>query len=71
MLITLDKDFGDLVFKERRSGDAGVILIRARASGPESLGAILLAALAMPEPWHDVFAVVEHDRVRITPLPPR
>lgn len=71
VLVTLDKDFGDLVFNQRHSGEPGVVLVRARTSGPAALGALLLSAFAVQGDWRGAFGVVEDDRVRVTPIPAR
>lgn len=45
VLITSDKDFGELAFLRGLPAPSGVILFRARASGPDRLTSILVAAL--------------------------
>ena len=67
VLITADKDFGELAFRGTRV-TGGIVLIRARGT-VEARTAALLAALGSRSDWSDLFAVVENDRVRITQLP--
>src|SRR5687768_1151256 len=42
VLITLDKDFGELVFRHGRSGSHGVILLRPSPHSPEIVSAFVL-----------------------------
>jgi predicted nuclease of predicted toxin-antitoxin system len=65
VLITADKDFGELVYRQGRI-HAGVILIRLAGSPPEVKAAIVAAAIhnhstELP----DAFSVVAHGTVRI------
>lgn len=71
LLLTLDKDFGELAFKRMLSSGAGVILCRLSSDSPEALSARLVAALRAVESWAGLFSVIEDDRVRSTPLPSR
>ena len=68
-LITADKDFGDLVFGRGLRADNGVMLLRF--TGPIAVKtALLIQAVGVRDDWSGLFAVVEHDRIRIRPLPP-
>ncbi len=69
VLVTADKDFGELAFRRRLPAAAGVILLRVRGTA-EVRSAALVAALETREDWAGQFAVVTNDRVRLTPLPP-
>ena len=69
IILTFDKDFGELAFRLGLEASAGVILFRVTLSSPHSAAAIAVAALATPRTWTGHFAVVEDDRVRIRPLP--
>ena len=44
-LLTLDKDFGELLFRKGLSADSGIILFRIAAETPEQFTEIALAAL--------------------------
>ncbi|MXY80058.1 MAG: hypothetical protein F4Y94_10335 [Chloroflexi bacterium] len=68
VLVTADKDFGELAFRRAAPAHGGVILVRVR--GSEDVRATALAAAAQTrDDWAGQFAVVENDRIRITPLP--
>jgi predicted nuclease of predicted toxin-antitoxin system len=69
ILITLDKDFGELAFREGLSSQCGIILLRITPSSPEHITKVTLTALRIEAEWQGHFAVVEENRVRITPLP--
>jgi predicted nuclease of predicted toxin-antitoxin system len=68
IVITADKDFGELAFRRRLPAGSGIVLLRVRGTAAERTAA-LLAALEAREEWTGQFAVVERDRVRLTPLP--
>lgn len=68
VLVTADKDFGELAFRQRLPASSGVILLRVRGTA-EARTAALVAALEAREDWAGQFAVVANDRVRLTPLP--
>lgn len=70
VLVTGDKDFGEIVFRSGARARAGVILVRVHGA-PEVRASVLLAALTSrpAEDWDGHFAVVEDGRVRFTPLP--
>lgn len=69
ILVTLDKDFGYLAFRAGLPASCGVILFRIRASSPARVSELAVAALASDLGWRGHFAVVEEDRIRLTPLP--
>ena len=70
VLVTADKDFGELAFQRELPADSGIILLRLRGS-PEVRTAALVAAIQARDDWASQFAVVENDRIRMTPLPRR
>jgi predicted nuclease of predicted toxin-antitoxin system len=69
ILLTFDKDFGELAFRRGADASAGVVLFRVTLSSPEQAAAIAVLALATDRTWTGHFAVVEDDRVRLRPLP--
>ena len=69
VLVTCDKDFGQLVFKEVRSDVKGVILLRFKPRTPSIFGPKILNLLR--EYGNEIlgsFVVVEESRIRIRPL---
>ena len=67
-LLTLDKDFGELVFHRGLPAECGVILFRVDAESPSQFAEIALAALRSRDDWSGFFTVVTRDRIRMTPL---
>lgn len=71
VLITFDKDFGELAFHAGLPAVSGVILFRIPMTFPAEVARRAAAVLAMRDDWTGFFAVVEQHRLRLTPLPPR
>ena len=69
ILITFDKDFGELAFRSRLPASSGVVLFRVSMPSPSSVARIAVVALESRTDWAGHFAVIEDDRIRITPLP--
>ena len=69
VLLTLDKDFGELAFAAGLPAECGVVLCRIPPEDPEALARSIVAALESRSDWPGNFAVVEVDRIRIRPLP--
>lgn len=65
VLITFDKDFGDLTRSLGVTHKSGVILLRLPAMKSPALGAFLVSALASRSDWLGCYCVIERDRVRI------
>ncbi|HEY1467986.1 MAG TPA: DUF5615 family PIN-like protein [Candidatus Acidoferrum sp.] len=69
MLITEDRDFGELVYARGRSS-AAVILVRFRGSARGAKAATVVDAVAkLGSRLRDAFTVVEPGRVRISSRP--
>jgi predicted nuclease of predicted toxin-antitoxin system len=67
VLLTFDKDFGELVF--RRGLEAGgVVLFRIRPTSPDDAADVALALLRTQPDLERSFCVVTRDRVRVRPL---
>ena len=64
-----DKDFGELAFRYGLPAERGIILFRIAMPSASRVAKIAVAALASRDDWASHFAVVEDDRVRMTPLP--
>lgn len=69
LVVTFDKDFGELAFRSRLPATSGVILFRLSGPSPEVDNARALAALESGLDWSGNFAVVTDDRIRLRPLP--
>jgi predicted nuclease of predicted toxin-antitoxin system len=69
LVVTFDKDFGELAFRAGLPATSGVILFRLSGPSPEIDNARALSALESALEWSGYFAVVTDDRIRIRPLP--
>jgi predicted nuclease of predicted toxin-antitoxin system len=69
ILITFDKDFGELAFRSRLPASSGIILFRITPVSPTEVARITVAALESRADWFGHFSVVEANRIRMTPLP--
>ncbi len=69
ILITFDKDFGELAFRFKLPSLSGIILFRISTLSAKQIADIALAAAESRSDWSGHFAVVEDDRIRMTPLP--
>jgi predicted nuclease of predicted toxin-antitoxin system len=68
VIITFDKDFGELVFK--RGHSVGVVLIRLRdTSMRDTVSLVMSLVSGESENLNRLFCVVENTRIRKTPLP--
>jgi predicted nuclease of predicted toxin-antitoxin system len=69
VLLTFDKDFANLVFRDRLSGMPGIILLRTRPVSAEEITATLRTVLGSGRDWRGRFTVVSDRLVRSLPLP--
>jgi predicted nuclease of predicted toxin-antitoxin system len=68
VLITFDKDFGELVFRRGLAGSRGVILLRPRLRSPEIVSAFIVSVLSQPIDWTGHFTVAREGSLRVIPL---
>jgi len=69
LLVTFDKDFGELVFRRGLAASCGVVLFRIAASSSEALAEKIAEVLGSREDWIGQFSVVDDRRIRMTPFP--
>jgi predicted nuclease of predicted toxin-antitoxin system len=69
VLLTFDKDFGELVFRHGRAASPGVILFRPRLRSPEIVSAFIVTVLSQPIDWAGHFTVAREGSLRVVPLP--
>jgi predicted nuclease of predicted toxin-antitoxin system len=69
IVITFDRDYGELVFRLKRPRPAGVIYLRFDPLWPTEPGEIL-AVVANSVLLEGRFTVIERNRLRQRPLPP-
>jgi len=68
VLITFDKDFGELTFRSKRPATCGIILFRVPMISAAYIARILVKAIGSRSDWKGHFAVVERNRIRMKPL---
>jgi len=69
VLLTFDKDFGDLAFRFGLPATCGIVLFRLEAVSSAALAVKVLAAIQSRSDWAGQFSVVEPGRIRIRALP--
>ena len=70
IVLTHDKDFGELAFREELPVECGVILLRLAGADPAEDVATALNAIDSRDDWAGNFAVVTELRVRLRALNP-
>jgi predicted nuclease of predicted toxin-antitoxin system len=68
IVVTHDKDFGELAFRSRLPASCGIVLFRLSGSDRDSDNERMLEALDSRKDWSGNFAVVTNDRIRMRPL---
>lgn len=69
VLLTLDTDFGTLIYHYGHPASVGVLLFRVEGMVPHDLVELVLSARAQREDWAGCMAVVGPDQIRIRSLP--
>jgi predicted nuclease of predicted toxin-antitoxin system len=69
VLVTFDKDNGELAFRRGQTATPGVILLRTRLREPDVVARFVVAVLTQPIPWEGHFCVARDGRIRLIPLP--
>lgn len=69
VLVTFDRDFGDLIYRQGAPAPAGVVYLRFVPTSSEEPGQVLLQLLALTDvELIGRFTVVERERIRQRPL---
>jgi predicted nuclease of predicted toxin-antitoxin system len=69
LLLTFDKDFGELVFRRGAKASHGIVLFRIAQPSAAVVAARVAIILASRDDWSGRFSVVEESAVRMRPLP--
>ncbi len=69
LVVTHDKDFGELAFRLQLPAACGIVLFRLSGTNPDSDNQRVLTVLESRRDWTGHFSVVTDDRVRMRPLP--
>jgi predicted nuclease of predicted toxin-antitoxin system len=68
VLLTFDKDFGELAFRSKLSAHCGIILIRITPQGPKEDARRITDILLDRADWTGAFWVITDLRIRRRPL---
>ncbi|MBI4689295.1 MAG: DUF5615 family PIN-like protein [Nitrospirae bacterium] len=68
ILITFDKDFGELAFHSHLPANCGIILFRISAPSSSVIANAVVAAIEAHSDWCGHFSVVEENRIRMRKL---
>lgn len=69
LVLTHDKDFGELAYRMGLPAECGVILLRLSGADPNEDNRRVVAAIEGRQDWAGYFSVINDDRVRMRPLP--
>ncbi len=68
IVVTHDKDFGELAFRVGLSAECGVILLRLAGTNNDTDNRRALEAIASRTDWAGHFSVISEDRIRMRRL---
>jgi len=69
VLLTFDKDFGELAWRSGLPASCGIVLFRLPALSPTGVGKVIADVLTGRDDWPGHFSVVEPGRIRVRVLP--
>ena len=69
VLLTFDKDFGELAFYTKLPASCGIILFRIPVPSSLYVARVAVAAIESRTDWAGHFSVIEERRIRMRPLP--
>ena len=69
ILLTFDKDFGELAWRAGLRATSGIVLFRLPMPSPAEVGSAIAGIIGARKDWAGQFSVVEPGRVRMRPLP--
>ena len=71
VLLTFDKDFGELAWRVGLPASCGIVLFRLPMPRAAEVGSVLAARIAERTDWVGHFAVIERGRIRMRQFPVR
>jgi predicted nuclease of predicted toxin-antitoxin system len=69
LLITFDKDFGELVFRSGGKASRGIVLLRISQASASAVAERVAAVLASRHDWAGHFSIVDDFAIRMRRLP--
>jgi predicted nuclease of predicted toxin-antitoxin system len=71
ILLSQDKDFGELAFRSNLPAESGIILFRLSGEFPGDDQHRMIEAIESRDDWAGTFSVVDDTRIRMRPLLPK
>lgn len=68
LVVTFDRDFGELAFRRHLPATCGTVLFRTAMCSSEEAVRVIVTVLESRDDWPGHFSVVETNRVRMRPL---
>ena len=68
VLLTFDKDFGELAKASAMPATSGVVLLRVPMHAPDDIGRRLADLIMARSDWSGHFSVIEPGRIRMRPI---
>jgi len=68
VIVTFDKDFGELAYRLHLHFSSGIILFRISTPSPEIVAQKVVAVLESRADWEGHFSVIEDTRIRMKTL---
>lgn len=69
LVITQDKDFGELAYRSGLPAQCGIILFRLAGDDPQVELAYMVEVIESRTDWSGHFTVATNDRIRTRPIP--
>ncbi len=68
ILLTFDKDFGELAFMTELPATSGIILFRIQSPSSIILTEKIIAAIALRDDWAGHFSTIDNNKIRMRKL---
>jgi len=65
ILLTFDKDFGELAFRTKLPASSGIVLFRITAPSSVVVAQKVVVAIALRDDWTGHFSVIEDNKIRM------
>lgn len=65
ILLTFDKDFGELAFRAKLPATIGIILFRSKTPSSAIVAQKVTTAIALRDDWAGHFSVIEDNKIRM------
>ena len=69
ILITFDKDFGELAFRANLTAECGIVLFRVWPQDPTEMADLAIRSIPCRSDWAGHFSVITREKIRMRPIP--